>query len=92
MASDIVNKFLSERKEKSTDKTIELVVTDQGAEEILPLLRELQRMGNMGCSRSLKIEDWGHEGDKDAKQSKFGWDGDGDAKIVTLKVDGKKVE
>lgn len=71
--------------QKPKRHTIELVCSDQAVEELVPLLREFQRMGRQGSSRSVKIEDW------DGKNS-FGFDGDGNAKIDTIKVDGKEHE
>lgn len=63
--------------------TIEIECSDQAVEELIPLLRELEAMGSMGSSRSITIEDWdGHP--------KFGFDGDGNAKITSLKLDGKE--
>lgn len=70
---------------KRPRKVIQLTVSDQGAEELLPLLRELQRMGSQGSSRSIKIEDW--DGN-----SNFGFDGDGNAKIDEILVDGDPYE
>ncbi len=67
------------------DHTVELVVSDQALEELLPLLKELKRMGSMGSSRSIKIEDWDGE-------SNFGFDGDGSAKIRSITVDGEEVK
>lgn len=76
----LVRQLLGESKPR---RTIEIECSDQAVEELMPLLRELQRMGHQGSSRSIKIEDW------DGK-NKFGFDGDGNAKITTLRVDGKE--
>lgn len=65
--------------------TIEIECSDQAVEELVPLLRELGVMGRQGSSRSIKIEDW------DGKSS-FGFDGDGNAKITTIKVDGEEID
>ena len=81
--SPTVQRMLGEAKPER--HTIEIECSDQAAEELLPLLRELKRMGSQGSSRSIKIEDW------DGKNS-FGFDGDGAAKIVSLKFDGKEYE
>jgi len=70
-------------EEKEGMHTIQLTVTDQALEELVPLLTELKRLGSMGCSRTIRIEDY--EG-----QSKFGFDGDGSSKIKKLVVDGKE--
>lgn len=83
MASDLVRQMLGE--DKPPRHTIEIVCSDQAVEELAPLLRELKRMGSQGSSRSITIEDW------DGKAN-FGFDGDGAAKIDSLKVDGKEYE
>lgn len=81
--SPIVGRMLGEAKPPR--HTIEIECSDQAVEELMPLLRELKRMGSQGSSRSIKIEDW--DGN-----SNFGFDGDGSAKIDSLKVDGKEYE
>ncbi len=72
-------------EKQNTDHVIELTVTDQALEELLPLLQELKRMGSGGSSRSIKIEDW--DGN-----SNFGFDGDGSSKIRSITVDGAEVD
>lgn len=83
MASLVVRQMLGEAKPSRC--TIEIVCSDQAAEGLCPLLRELKRMGSQGCSRSITIEDWDGRAD-------FGFDGDGAAKIDSLKVNGKDYE
>jgi len=62
---------------------IEMVVSPQAAEQLKPLLEELKKLGDWGCSRGLKIEDWGHER---GERNLFGFDGDGSSKIHSLTV------
>ncbi len=62
---------------------IELNVSQYALEQLMPLLKELKRLGSMGCSRNIKIEDY--DGDSD-----FDFDGDGASKIFDIKVDGKE--
>ena len=77
----IVGQILKESEQMR--HKIELEVSDQALEELLPLLKELKRMGSAGCSRNIVIEDY--DG-----QSKFGFDGDGSSKITSIKVDGQE--
>lgn len=78
MAS-IVEKISGKREEF----TIELKVSQYALKQLVPLLQELQRLGSMGCSRSIVIKDY------DGK-SRFDFDGDGSSKIRDIKVDGKE--
>jgi hypothetical protein len=71
--------------ERLADKKIEFEASDEAAESLVPLLKELRKMGSQGSSRNIKIEDW------DGKSS-FGFDGDGASKIGEIKVDGQVVE
>jgi hypothetical protein len=61
--------------------TIEITCSAQAVEELVPLLRELEYLGGVGSSRGLEILDW--DGN-----TNFGFDGDGNAKIDSIKVDG----
>jgi hypothetical protein len=72
-------------EERAGDVKIEFTASDEGAESVVPLLKELRKMGQQGSSRNIKIEDW------DGKSS-FGFDGDGASKIGDIKVDGQVVE
>lgn len=56
------------------------------ADSMLPLLKELRFMGNAGCSRGIKIEDY------DGHNSAFGFDGDGPDRIESIELDGKLVK
>lgn len=76
---------LSPVNESDSDVKIEFTASQEGAESVVPLLKELRSMGMAGSSRSIKIEDY------DGKNS-FGFDGDGSAKIGEIKVGGKVVE
>jgi 2'-5' RNA ligase len=71
--------------EKAGDKKIEFEATPDAAASLVPLLKELRKMGDQGSSRDITIDDW------DGK-SNFGFDGDGNAKIGDIKVDGQVVE
>jgi len=80
--SQLVEKLTGQKPERHT---IEIVCSDQAVEELVPLLKEFKIMGSQGSSRSVKIEDW------DGK-SNFGFDGDGSAKIHSIKVNGKEAD
>lgn len=82
--NSVVERILGERTGKP-DCKIEIECNDSAAEAILPLLKELRHMCNIGSSRTIKIEDW--DGD-----SNFGIDGDGPDRIIALKLNGEKVE
>jgi hypothetical protein len=71
--------------ERQGDVKIEFEASDEAAESIVPLLKELKKMGSQGSSRDIKIEDW--DG-----RDRFGFDGDGASKIGEIKVDGEVVE
>lgn len=72
-------------EERQGDKKIEFEASDEAAESLVPLLKELRKMGSQGSSRNIKIDDW------DGRSS-FGFDGDGASKIGEIKVDGQVVE
>lgn len=72
-------------EEGAGDVKIEFTASDEAAESVVPLLKELQKMGRQGSSRNVKIEDW------DGKSS-FGFDGDGASKLGDIKVNGQTVE
>lgn len=82
-ARTILEKIVNEKH--NSERTIEIKCSGQAVEELVPLLRELKRMGSQGSSRSIKIEDW------DGKNN-FGFDGDGSSKIGDIVVDGSSVE
>lgn len=63
--------------------TITIECSKSAIEELLPILKTLQKMGIMGCSRCIKIEEFGEN---------FYFDGDGSSKIIDIKVDGKNVD
>jgi hypothetical protein len=71
--------------ERQGDVKIEFEASAEAAESVVPLLKELKKMGSQGSSRNIKIEDW--EG-----RDKFGFDGDGASKIGDITVNGKVVE
>jgi len=49
----------------------------QGIDSLTELLEQLKRMGDIGSSRSITIEDWDYRGD---------WDGDGPDRILDIRV------
>jgi len=55
------------------------------AEELLPLLKQLKTMSQIGCSRTIKIEDY--DGD-----NTFSIDGDGPSLISEIRQDGELVK
>jgi 2'-5' RNA ligase len=72
-------------EEAASDVTITFKASDEAAESIVPLLKELKKMGSQGSSRDIKIEDW--DG-----RDRFGFDGDGASKIGDITVNGEVVE
>ena len=64
---------------ENKDKTIILKVSDYAAEQLEPLLKEIKKMGDVGSSRSMKIEDW--DG-----RTRFDWDGDGSSMIYSMEI------
>lgn len=68
--------------------SVKLVIkcNQSAAKSILPLLKELRFMGNVGCSRGIKIEDYSDHNDR------FDFDGDGPDKIDTIELEGKLVK
>lgn len=69
-------------KKDDYPNAIELTCSDDALPGVLGLLKELRKLGRVGSSRSIKIEDW------DGKSS-FDFDGDGWAKIGEIKVNGE---
>lgn len=69
--------------------TLTITLNRAALAEIRPLLEDLQRLGDLGCSRSVIIEDWTE--DDDGGNTTHGFDGDGPSKIFDIKVtEGKK--
>lgn len=60
--------------------TIRIKCTRDAAEGLIPLLKELERLGRIGASRGIKIEDY------DGRDS-FGFDGDGSSRIEEIKME-----
>ena len=56
------------------------------AESLMPLLETLEKMGNIGSSRSITIDDWDHGEDS------FGFDGDGPDSIDKITLEDKENE
>ena len=69
-------------------KIITNEVTDK--ECLLPLLKQLKTMGDIGASRNIKIEDWNRE--EDWGVNKFGMDGDGSHGISKILVNDKEMK
>ena len=65
---------------------ISMYVSRDAAEALVPLLTEMQRMGMVGSSRTVSIEDWE---DKEGRKVAKGFDGDGSARI--FRIDAIKV-
>ena len=78
-----VDQILERRNVETVKIELEIPVGCEAATIVPKLLYNLKQMGDMGCSRGIKIEDW--DGD-----SSFGFDGDGSDKILTLKVNGEE--
>lgn len=72
----------NEAPKKPKGHVIQFEVSEQGLEEISPLLLALSAMGKAGSSRGFEIEDYG----------KFYWDGDGNAKMDKITVDGEPLQ
>lgn len=70
------------KPEKPKKHTISFEVSNQGLEEISPLLIALSAMGSAGSSRGFEIEDYG----------KFWWDGDGNSRLDNILVDGEPLQ
>lgn len=69
------------------DKRRIIIECNRAAEDsLIPLLEQLQAMGDMGASRTIKIEDW-----SDEKQDSFGFDGDGADHIERIIVEDRQV-
>lgn len=69
------------------DKRRIIIECNRAAENsLMPLLEQLQKMGDLGASRGIKIEDWSDEG-KDS----FGFDGDGPDHIERIIVEDRAV-
>lgn len=74
----------AEAKKKSRyPHEISFRVTEDGKDAIIPLLLALMALGNLGSSRKIEIED----GEKS-----FFWDGDGNAKMADLTLNGEPVQ
>ncbi|MBN2256691.1 MAG: hypothetical protein JW704_02555 [Anaerolineaceae bacterium] len=56
---------------------VKVVLNESALGELMPLLNEVKRLGDVGASRTIKIEDW------DGKNV-FGFDGDGPSKIQSI--------
>jgi hypothetical protein len=71
--------------EEPEDVVVEVRVSKQGAEQLQEILRNLQRMGSMGCSREILLDQ-----PIDGKKNTIGWwDGDGSSKIRSATVAGE---
>ena len=68
--------------------TFSLKRNSDAARNVPNILAVLQFMGDVGCSRSITIDDMAEGGGP----LKFGFDGDGSDVIRDLKVDGKDYE
>lgn len=75
-----------QRSKFNSESTIIIKCSVFAATELLPLLKELKLMGNVGCSRAIKIEDW------EGKKNLFGFDGDEPSSIGSITHDGKLIK
>ena len=75
----------SVRKEYTDHVEISIKCNRAAADNMLPLIRQLQVMGSVGSSRSITIEDY------DGK-NRFGFDGDGPDNIESIELDGELVK
>ena len=74
-----MKKIIKRIEEEYDDKcTIRIKCNKAAKDELMPLLKELKYLGNVGASRSIEILDW--DGD-----NKFGFDGDGPSTIYDIK-------
>lgn len=71
------------------EHTLEIKLNEAALDDLLPLLKEMKRMGSIGQSKTIKIEDYGREDDE---RDTFGFDGDGPSRIISIKLDGKDIE
>jgi hypothetical protein len=74
-------------KEYKYSDRVKLVIkcNRTAADSLVPLLKELRRMGIAGCSRGIRIEDYDGE-------SNFGFDGDGPDHIDAIEMDGELIK
>ena len=81
-----MKQILLRKKAKYSDPaTLTIKCNVFTAEELLPLLKQLKYMGQIGASRTIKIEDY--DGD-----NTFGIDGDGPSMIYEIRQDGELVK
>ena len=77
MRFEDLRKRLTEEQE---DVKIEITCSDTAAKEsLLPLIRYFKSLGSMGHTADFKVDDEG-----------FTFDGDGNHKIFSIKIDGKE--
>lgn len=70
------------KKDFHAEVTLTIRLNKAALAEVEPLLQELKRLGDLGSSRGITIEDWAEDGCED----QFGFDGDGPSKIFDIKV------
>ena len=66
------------------ENTIEIECSPFGARQLIPLLKQLEYMGNVGASRRIKIDNY-------ETDETFSFDGDGSAKIGGIYLNGEEV-
>lgn len=67
------------------ENKIEIECSPFAAKQLIPLIKEIEYMGNIGASRQIKIDDYDNE-------DSFGFDGDGSSKIGSVKLNGEEIE
>lgn len=67
------------------ENKIEIECSELAAKQLVPLIKQLEYMGNAGASRTIRIENYDGE-------DTFGFDGDGSSKIGVVRVNGEEIE
>ena len=82
--------FQRQARIPGTETTITLKVSPGTENALVPMLEDLQTLGDWGCGRDVVIEDFTDEGSKDREKhgdGRHGFDGDGSDYIIDIKVE-----